>query len=286
MKQRPQRIESILISEIRVVNPRARNKRTFQNIVANIGNVGLKKPITVARRELAADGTRYDLAYGQGRLEALRALGETTIPAIVINATPEERYLMSLVENIARRRPSNSELVREVRSLRERGYNNPAIAEKLGMARSHIHGVASLLRKGEEQLIAQVEAGLLPLNVAVKIAGASSGAIQKALSAAYESGSLRGKKFRTVQSIIARRFAKTHGTTDEEKKLTATDMVRQYEKHTQRQRALARRAGIVAQRLALLSTAMKRLLKDDHFVTLLRAESLDRLPEPLARRLA
>ena len=50
MKQRPQRIESILISEIRVVNPRARNKRTFQNIVANIGNVGLKKPITVARR--------------------------------------------------------------------------------------------------------------------------------------------------------------------------------------------------------------------------------------------
>ena len=63
-------------------------------------------------------------------------------------------------------------------------------------------------------------------------------------------------------------------------------MVRQYEKHTQRQRALVRRAGIVAQRLALLSTAMKRLLKDDHFVTLLRAESLDRLPEPLARRLA
>jgi ParB family chromosome partitioning protein len=120
MKQRPQRIESILISEIRVVNPRARNKRTFQNIIANIGNVGLKKPITVARRELAPDGTRYDLAYGQGRLEALRVLGETTIPAIVIDATPEERYLMSLVENIARRRPSNSELVREVRSLTAR----------------------------------------------------------------------------------------------------------------------------------------------------------------------
>ena len=38
-------IESIPISEIRVVNPRARNKVTFQNIVANIRHVGLKKPI-------------------------------------------------------------------------------------------------------------------------------------------------------------------------------------------------------------------------------------------------
>jgi hypothetical protein len=28
------------------------------------------------------------------------------------------------------------------------------------------------------------------------------------------------------------------------------------------------------------------LLSDDHFVTLLRAESLDHLPEPLAKRLA
>jgi ParB family chromosome partitioning protein len=286
VKQSLQRIELIPICEIRVVNPRARNEKTFQNIVANIGQVGLKKPITVARRELQADGTRYDLAFGEGRLKGFIALGEATIPAIVIDAPTEERYLMSLVENIARHRPANSELVREVRSLKERGYNNPAIAKKLGMTRSHIHEVASLLSKGEDQLIAQVEAGLFPLKIAVKIASASSGEVQKALSEAYESGSLRGSKFRKAQSLIARRFAKTHDTTDEEKKLTATDMVREYERHTQRQRTLVRRAGIVAQRLALLSTAMKRLLKDDHFVTLLRAESLDRLPEPLAKRLA
>jgi ParB family transcriptional regulator, chromosome partitioning protein len=79
MKEQLQRIESIPVSEIRIVNPRARNKITFQNIVANIGTVGLKKPITVARRKLdTTDGTRYDLAVGQGRMEAVTALGETT----------------------------------------------------------------------------------------------------------------------------------------------------------------------------------------------------------------
>jgi ParB family chromosome partitioning protein len=216
---------------------------------------------------------------GQGRIEAVTALGKTTIPAIVIDASPEERHLMSLVENIARRRPSNLELVREVRSLMERGYNSPAIADKLGMHRTYIHHIVRLLRKGEDRLIAQVEAGTVPLGVAVRIATASSKEVQEALNEAYESGALRGGKFRAVQLLIARRFAKTANTAD--KVVSSRDIVREYEKQTQRHRALVRRAGVVAQRLALLTTAMKQLLSDDHFVTLLRAESLDQLPEPL-----
>lgn len=39
-------------------------------------------------------------------MEAFLALGETTIPAVIVDATNEERQLMSLVENIARRPPS------------------------------------------------------------------------------------------------------------------------------------------------------------------------------------
>jgi ParB family chromosome partitioning protein len=46
-----QRIEQIPIKEIRIVNPRSRNRVTFQGIVNNIANVGLKKPITVFRHE-------------------------------------------------------------------------------------------------------------------------------------------------------------------------------------------------------------------------------------------
>ena len=286
MNQHTQHIEWIPISEIRIANPRARNKVTFQNIVVNIGNVGLKKPITVCRREPAPDGTVYDLACGQGRIEALAALGETKVPAIVIEANKEQRHLMSLVENIARRRPSNTELVREVRNLTERGYTPSSIADKLGLHITYIHNVVRLLRKGEDRLIAEVEAGTLPISVAVKIAGASSKAVQQALNDAYESGDLRGGKFRAVQKLITRRFSKKHSDPAKPTTVSGKDIVREYQKQTQRQVALVQRAAIVAQRLALLRSAMKRLLGDDHFVTLLRAEALDRLPEVLARRSA
>jgi hypothetical protein len=92
-------VEMIPIEHIHILNPRSRNKATFQDIMSNTSNVGLKKPITVARREQSPEGKPYDLACGQGRLEAYIALGQTEIPAIVIEATREECYLMSLIEN-------------------------------------------------------------------------------------------------------------------------------------------------------------------------------------------
>lgn len=92
----------IPIQEIRIVNPRSRNRITFQAITANIAIVGLKKPITVHERALEDDGTRYDLVCGQGRLESVRALGDTMIPAIMSDAPKEERFIMSLIENLAR----------------------------------------------------------------------------------------------------------------------------------------------------------------------------------------
>src|ERR1051325_275168 len=125
-----QHIDRIPISQIRVINPRSRNRKTFRGIVTNIDAVGLKKPITVFRRDRDKDGTCYDLVCGQGRLEALAALGETQIPAIMTDASLKKRYLMSLVENVARKRPPLSDLLREVRNLRQRGHTNKATARK------------------------------------------------------------------------------------------------------------------------------------------------------------
>ena len=103
-------VQMIPIDQINVLNPRSRNKLTFQGIVSNIANLGLKRPITVTLRSEAVDGKRYNLVCGEGRLEAYAALGQTEIPAIVKDAPREDCFLMSLVENIARRRhsPSNS----------------------------------------------------------------------------------------------------------------------------------------------------------------------------------
>ncbi len=97
------RVKTIPIDQIRFLNPRVRNRRDFQEIVQSIANVGLKRPITVSPRKSEADSASYDLVCGQGRIEAFIQLGQTEIPAIVIEAEESDCLVMSLVENCARR---------------------------------------------------------------------------------------------------------------------------------------------------------------------------------------
>ena len=118
------------------MNPRSRNRIKFHIVMTSISTVGLKKPITVHERALDEDGTRYDLVCGQGRLEAVRALGDQMVPAMITEAPIEDRYLMSLVENLARRQPVTTELLREVRRLRAQHYQPATIAQKLGYGQS------------------------------------------------------------------------------------------------------------------------------------------------------
>ncbi len=281
-------IENIPISEIRVVNPRTRSKGRFQEIVASIDAVGLKKPITVSRREVDADGTRYDLVCGQGRMEACRALGEMTIPAVVTDASREEQLVMSLVENFARRPPSNRDLLREVRSLRERKYKADEIARKVGLDRTYINGIIHLLEHGEEGLAQAVEAGRLPISVAVKIATGNDQEVQQALAEAYETGDLRGDKLRSARRMISLRISKLRKAgqiAQTRRKLTGEALVREYKDRMREQRQLVKKANLTKERLLLLISAIRRLMQDEHFATLLRAESLIDMPEQLAARL-
>jgi ParB family transcriptional regulator, chromosome partitioning protein len=87
----------IRIDQISVVNPRVRNKKIFKEIISNIAELGLKRPITVSRRE-TAEGAQYELVCGQGRLEAYQALGQTEIPALVVDASTEDCMVMSLYQ--------------------------------------------------------------------------------------------------------------------------------------------------------------------------------------------
>ncbi len=169
----PSRIEMIPISRITVLNPRARNKRQHREIVNNIEAIGLKRPITVSRRD-GAGGPRYDLVCGEGRLEAFQMLGQTEIPAVVIEASESECLVMSLVENIARRTPRPIDLMKEIGALRSRGFSDAAIAEKIGVGASWVNMIASLLERGEERLVSAVETGLIPITLAMEISKAET----------------------------------------------------------------------------------------------------------------
>ncbi len=281
MKQTP--IVDLPIAEIRIVNPRARAKLRFLAVVTSIETLGLKKPITVSKRAFADDGTQYDLVCGQGRIEAFLALGQVTIPGVVITVSKEEQLLMGLVENIARRPPTNKDLLREVKNLKERGYQMNAIAAKLGRDSEHIAGILHLIEHGEAYLVESIEADRIPVSIAMLIASADDPGVQRALAEAYESKALRGAQFKQAKLIVARCAAKRRqaGQPSPRLKMTGEALVKDYQRRTREQQTLVRRAARTKDNLLLIRSAFRQLLADEHFVTLLRAEGLHDLPEPL-----
>lgn len=288
MIEQPVDIQSIPVNAITVLNPRARNKRIFNELVTSIAHLGLKKPITVSRRG-ADDG--YDLVCGQGRLEAFIALGQTEIPAVILNVSKEDCFVMSLVENLARRQHSSLELIREIGALKTRGYSHAQIAAKLDFSTEYIYAICYLLEHGEERLVAAVERGIIPHSIAMEIARAKDTDVQTALAEAYESGTIPGNQILAIRRIIEQRNLTGKGihsirtaTQRPSKKITAVALVRSYRKETDRQKLLVRKATLAQSRLVFIVNALRRLLADEHFTTLLRAEKAQSLPRPLAER--
>jgi ParB family transcriptional regulator, chromosome partitioning protein len=281
-------IRRIPVSAITILNPRVRNKRIFNELVTSIAHLGLKKPITVSAR---ADQSGYDLVCGQGRLEAFVALGQTEIPAVVLESSEEDCFVMSLVENLARRHHSPLELMREIGALRKRGYSITEIAAKTDFSDEYVNAICYLLDHGEERLLAGIERGVIPTSVAMEIARAKDTDIQEALAEAYEKKALPGNQVLAIRRIIELRGVlgkgMGHGTRlpRPKKRVTADSLVRAYRKETDRQKLLVKRASVSQNRLLFVVNALRRLFADEHFVTLLRAEGLLTLPRPLAERL-
>ena len=283
-----QRVEMIPIDRITIVNPRIRNKRTFKEIVDNIAQVGLKKPITVTRRA-EADGPFYDLVCGQGRLEAYLALDQHEVPALVVAADPEDCLVASLVENCARRQHRAIDLLQDIRGMQERGYSTQEIARKTGLSLEYVHGVARLIEKGEQRLLRSVESGIIPVSVAVEIAEADDHDVQAALSSAYERGLLKGRKLLAAKKLIETRRRRGKGLAvsgpKARQRLSADALVKAYQEDTDRKRAMIRRTEATRNRLLFITEALRRLSRDERFLALLEDEDLATMPENIASRL-
>src|SRR6202790_5271673 len=286
-------IRTIPINEIRFLNPRVRNRRNFQEIVQSIAKVGLKRPITVSPRKTEVDSANYDLVCGQGRIEAFIQLGQTEIPAIVIEAEESDCLVMSLVENCARRQHRAIDLLQDIGTLRGRGYSDREIAPKIGVSVEYIHMIGTLLEKGEERLVTAVEAGILPLNMAIEIAKSSDEDVQHALTQAYTEKKLRGKKLVAVRRIIEQRrrsgkqmHDSRFGRRDDSKRpLTSESIIRAYRKKADPQKLLVKKAEVTQSRLLFIVEAIRELRDDENFANLLRAESLDSMPGFLEQRI-
>lgn len=279
-------IRLIPLEDIRVLNPRARNKQVFARLVENISALGLKRPITVAP---TTSGTEpYEIICGQGRFEAYQALGELKIPCIVVAASEADRYLIGLVENLARRKHSNRDLLISIQLLSDRGYTSQQIAEKTCLDAGYIYGILVLLRQGEERLIAAVENGWLSIKLAMDIARSSDTELQQAMIDAYEGGVLRGDQLMRVRRLIDKRktLGKRYGQQAPSKERpTPQKLLHTYQVEVRRQKVMIKKSDINEQRLLIIVTAMRKLLSDDYFRTLLRNEDIPDMPRALADRI-
>jgi ParB family chromosome partitioning protein len=300
MTDTPENVTLVPIARIEVLNSRDRNMKVFEEIVESIQLIGLKKPITVAERAGEDGQPKYLLVCGEGRLNAFRILGETHIPALVVDVSDEDAFIMSLAENIARRGYRPLEILADIELLRERGYTADVIIQKTGLSPKYVRDIVFLLEQGEERLIEGVQRGSIPLTTALEIARASANDPQNTngeggesnlgdlLQEAYENGQLKGRQIIEAKRLIEKRqqLGPSSPNAAQIKPPTSSySLVRTYQKEVERQRKMVLKAEHAHQRLLLVVQGLKKLFADENFVTLLRAEGLDTLPKYLAERI-
>lgn len=288
MSARPaQRVEMIPVDRIDVINPRVRNPKAFQEMVDSIAQIGLKRPITVTRR-IEADGPFYDLVCGQGRLEAFRELGETEIPALVVTADMEDCLVASLVENCARRQHRAIDLLQDIAGMRKRGHAVVDIARQTGLSGEFVSGVIRLLDKGEQRLLQSVEAGQMPISVAIEIAEADEPGVQLALQHAYENNLLRGRKLMAAKRLVEQRKLRgkhVQSWRENRNTMSSASLLSAYQEETDRKRLLVRRAEATRSRITFVAEALERLMADPTMIEILASEGLVDMPMELSDRL-
>jgi ParB family chromosome partitioning protein len=277
-------VKLIPIESIRILNPRHREQKRFQAIVQSIKNVGLKKPIKVSLRS-AVESTEngYDLVAGQGRIEACLVLGFKEIPAIIVAVSKEDRLLMSLVENTARRFPSSMDLIAEIQRLKSEGYSNVVIGGKLDIDNSLVGGLLTLMNSGEMRLLEATLQNKIPVGVAIDIAKANSAEAQRELLQAYEAGQLNQFSIRTVRRVIEQRrlLGKKCSRGNRQARPSAEGLVNTYRREMQRQNNFIRRARVCDHKLTFIVSALRKLTEDENFINLLKAEGLLTMPKYL-----
>jgi ParB family chromosome partitioning protein len=156
----------------------------------------------------------------------------------------------------------------------------------------YVHGILHLLKNGEERLLMAVGSGRIPVSAAMAIsnAGPDSKAVQAAMQGAYESGELRGAQLVQARRVVERRRAqgKSMGGRQASAKpsgeVASASLVRTFQREVERQKQLVRKAESTQRNLLFIVGALRKLLADEHFATLLRAEHLDTMPQYLADR--
>jgi ParB family chromosome partitioning protein len=140
--------ERLLLLELDAVLPNPRQPRRhfdpdgLEELASSIREVGVLQPVLV--RE-TPEG--YELVAGERRLRASRMAGRSTIPARVVEVTPQDQHVLALVENLQRQDLSPVEEARSLAELLEQsGMTQVELARRIGRSQAAVANKLRLLK--------------------------------------------------------------------------------------------------------------------------------------------
>ena len=271
------RYEEVPVDTIKVINSRNRDKEQFDMNVESIDSVGLLKPIRVNDKFLEKSGV-YELICGEGRLLAHRQLGREMILAEVVTCTRKEALLQSLIENIARTKPGSMDFARELKRLRDEGWEYREIAKVACKTEKYIREYIRLVEKGEERLIHGVETGVFPIKFAIQVATTDDSQIQNILMDAFDDGVVTTTNFGQARRIIAARSKRPRKSTSQSE-YSVGQLKTDIAETTRVKTSYVREAKSKESRFMTLLNGINTLFQDPSLVSLLRKQCLDHRPE-------
>jgi len=277
-------VMEIPIEDIEVINPRQRDKERFEEIVESIQRLGLLKPILVNSCFLSEKG-KYELLCGEGRLLSCKKLGHETILAEIIDCSRKTGYVVSLVENMARKRYTTIELARLLHNLHEKGASVEKLSKITHRSTSFITQYLRLIKNGEERLIKAVEENRLPISIAARIASAPDEDVQDILMEAIEQKLMSGNDVSKVRKLIEARMAgnkklkrkdrkKEASRTDAEITLSLSELKKDFRTTIKKQEEYIQKCKRLENTVSLLQGFIEALLKDTSFKELIISEGI------------
>lgn len=192
----------IKIDEIRTSTNQPRKdfaKNKMQELVASISEKGVIQPIIVRR-----SGQGFDLIAGERRLRAAKMLGYGRVPCVVRDATDEDAFEISLIENLQRQDLNPIEEANGYKRLIEVfGLKQEEVGKKVGKDRATVANTLRLLKLPDD-IKKALSAGVISAGHAKALLSCEEKACQKEI---FYRILKRGLSVRETEKLSARKIS-------------------------------------------------------------------------------
>jgi len=175
----------------------------LEELAQSIREHGLVEPLVV--RRIPGGGDKLELVAGERRWRALQRAGVREALVVVKDVSAKEAFELAIIENVQREDLNPIELAEAFdRLVREHGYTQEALAERLGKDRTTITNGMRLLK-----LPPRVRSKLIAGELSEGHARALLGAVDAALIEELTDRVLRGKlSVRATEALVRARTQK------------------------------------------------------------------------------